>query len=99
MQKQSRHRGQKVPFGKTFKVSLGGHDIDMTRDQVLGNGHGWKKCHGEHDGTQVNSLSIKRIGDKVFIKDKGSLSGYDVHELAVAMPEIKALIDSDASSK
>ncbi len=66
----------------------------MTRDQVLANGQGWKRCHGEHAGTQVNSLSIKRIGNKVFLKDKSKLSGYDVHELAVAMPEIQTLIDA-----
>lgn len=92
MQKQSRHRGQKSSRTQTFAVNLGGHNIAMSRDQVLANGQGWKKCHGEHEGVQVNSLSIKRIGDKIFVKDGSRLAGYNVHELAVAMPGITGLI-------
>jgi hypothetical protein len=93
LSKQTRARGQKSTSGQTFPVKIDGHQIAMTRDQVIANGQGWKRCHGEHDGTKVNSLSIKRIGDKVFVKNGGKLSGYDVNELAVALPEIQGLID------
>lgn len=95
MQKQqTRTRGRKPASTQTFPVSIDGHQIAMTREQVIANGQGWKRCHGEHDGTKVNSLSIKRIGNKIFIKDDGKLAGYDLAELSVALPEIQGLISS-----
>ena len=96
MQKHSRGRGQKRLSGQTFPVNLGGHKIEMTRDQIIANGQGWQRCHGEHAGTKVNSLSIKRIGNRIFLKDGGKLAGYNLAELAVALPEIKTLIDGPA---
>lgn len=100
MQKQqSRARGSKsIVSPQIFPVTIDGHQIPMTRDQVIANGKGWKRCHGQHNGTQVNSLSIKRIGDKIFLKDGNRLAGYDLDELAVALPEIKGLIDGVSSS-
>ena len=94
MQKHTRARGSKSTVSsQTFPVIIEGHQIPMTREQVIANGQGWKRCHGEHDGTKVNSLSIKRIGNKIFVKDGKSVAGYDLAELAVALPEIKGLID------
>lgn len=99
MQKQSRARGSKLAVSsQTFPVTIDGHQIPMTRDQVIANGKGWKRCHGQHNGTQVNSLSVKRIGNKIFVKDGHNLAGYDLDELAVALPEIKGLIDGASSS-
>ncbi|MBP6929461.1 MAG: hypothetical protein KBB77_00835 [Candidatus Moranbacteria bacterium] len=99
MQKQqTRTRGRKPTPVQTFPVNIDGHQIAMTREQVIANGQGWKRCHGEHDGTKVNSLSIKRIGDKVFIKDGGKMSGFDVAELAVALPEIQGLIGAKGTA-
>ncbi len=97
-QKHTRARGQKPRFDQVFPVKIDGHQTTMTRDQVIANGQGWKRCHGEHGGTKVNSLSIKPIGDKIFIKDGGKLSGYDLNELAVALPEIQVLIDDKKQS-
>lgn len=97
MQQHSRQRSKKGQQ-KTFKVNIDGHTIDMTRDQVIANGQGWKKCHGEHNGTEVHSLSIKRIGDRIFLKDQGDLSSFDYHELAVAIPEMQNLIDQSSTS-
>lgn len=101
MNKHPRARGHKPVPEQTFPVNIEGHQIAMTRKQVIANGQGWKRCHGEHNGIQVNSLSIKRIGDRIFVKDGGKMDGFDVAELAVALPGIKDLIDdkkqSDAS--
>jgi hypothetical protein len=99
MQKHTRARGSKSGVSpQIFPVTIDGHQIPMTRDQVIANGKGWKRCHGEHNGTQVNSLSVKRIGDRIFVKDGHKLSGYALAELAVALPEIKGLIDGASSS-
>lgn len=100
MHKQTRGRGQqrRANPSVTFPVLIDGHKLDMTREQVIANGQGWQRCHGEFGDQKVNSLSIKRIGDKVFIKDKGKLAGYDLAEIAVALPKIQALIGTPTTT-
>lgn len=96
MQKKRQPRGK-----KTFPVNLEGHRINLTSDQVIGAKDSWQNCHGQaSDGTKVNSLKIKRIGDTVFIRDdnRRQLAGFKWHELEVALPEIQSLINGDASS-
>lgn len=68
----------------------------MTRAQVIDNGLGWKKCHGKHGDTVVNSLFVKPIGNKIFLKDGKSLEGYDANELAAALSDIAGLIKTIA---
>lgn len=97
MQKQHAQgrRGQRSAKGSqtTFMVKIDGHVIGLTREQIIANGEGWKKCHGTHGDTEVNSLSIKRMGGTIFLKDdKRRLSAFDANELAVALPEIAGLI-------
>jgi len=99
MQKQAAARAR-AHYHQTFLVNIDGHQIAMTREQVNANGQGWKKCHGEHNGNVVHSLSVKRIGDMVFIKSGDRrTAGYDIAELAVALPKIKDLIDSATAAK
>jgi hypothetical protein len=93
-----RARGQRNRGQQTFPVTIDGHKIAMTREQVIGNGVGWIRCHGEYAGQKVESLSIKQIGDKAFIKDKGRLAAYDIAEIMVALPQIKALIEGTSAS-
>ena len=91
---RSRNRGKtNRRASNTYLVNLGGHNIQLTREQVIDNGQGWKKCHGIHGETKVNSLSIKRMGNTIFLKDnKLRLEGYDASELAVVLPEVASLI-------
>jgi len=91
---RSRNRGKTNRRASiTYLVNFDGHNIQLTREQVIANGQGWKKCHGIHGETKVNSLSIKRMGGTIFLKsDKGRLSAFDANELAVALPEAASLI-------
>lgn len=70
---------------KTYRTIIGGHQIDLTANQILADKKGWIPCHGEIDDTKVRSLSIKEIGDKTMIRNgNGALVGvYDTDEFKV----------------
>lgn len=101
---RSNTRTGKRPFTKgsarTFKVNIDGHMLSLTPDQILSDKSGWTPCHGEVGDIKVRSLSIKRMGDKIMVKNgHGKLAGcYDANEFAVMAKKFMFSIDSGSIS-
>ncbi len=68
------------------KVVIHGHKLNLTAGQILADKDSWTHCHGKVGNDEVRSLSIKRMGDKIMVRDgQGALVGcFDENEFAVA---------------
>lgn len=88
------------PSMKTFKVSIDGHTLNLTAEQITADKSGWTACHGKVGDTEVRSLSIKQMGNKLMVKDgQGRLAGcYDTNEFAVMAKKFLSTTDANTIS-